>query len=128
MRKIPQNAFVIHKHRAKRAGLHFDLRIREGDGFRSWAIPKARLPEKGERLLAKETEFHDLSSYFAEGEIPDGSYGAGDLEIYCRGTYETIERTEKAWKFRLISEGCSGVFVLVNMGGNDFLFLRGKES
>lgn len=124
--KIPLNAFVIHRHRAKRAGEHLDLRLREGDGFRSYAIPKARLPGAEERLLAVETELHDLSAYFAEGEIPDGEYGAGMLEVFCRGTYETMEKTGKAWKFRLISDQCEGVFVLVRMKENDFLLMRGK--
>lgn len=125
--KVPENAFVIHKHNARRAGLHLDLRMREGDSLRSWAIPKARLPERGERLLAIETDLHELSDYFAEGEIPEGEYGAGTLEVFCRGTYETIERTDKAWKFRLISEGCEGVFVLVRTGENRFILMRGKE-
>ncbi|MGC8894620.1 MAG: hypothetical protein ACP5QG_07225 [candidate division WOR-3 bacterium] len=32
MKEIPEHAFIIHKHRAKRAGVHFDLRVKEGDG------------------------------------------------------------------------------------------------
>lgn len=127
MNEIPENAFVIHRHRAKRAGLHFDLRMREGDSMRSWAIPKAHLPEKGEKLLAMETDLHELESYYLEGEIPDGEYGTGTMEVFCRGTYETIERTEKAWKFRLISDQCYGVFVLVHTGENRFIFMRGKD-
>ncbi len=126
MKEIPGNAFIIHRHRAKRADEHLDLRMRDGEGFRSWAIPKARLPEAGERLLAVETEFHELSAYFAEGEIPDGIYGAGTLEVFCRGTYETMEKTDKAWKFRLISDQCGGVFVLVRMKENNFLLMHGK--
>ena len=90
MKEIPRNAFIVHRHRAKRAGEHLDLRMREGEGFRY------------------------------------GRYGAGTLEVFCRGTYETIEKTDKAWKFRLTSDKCEGVFVLVRMRENNFLLMQGK--
>jgi hypothetical protein len=60
--------------------------------LRSWAIPKHRLPKKvGERLMMSETELHPWEYKDFEGEIPEGHYGAGVVEIVAQGEYEVID-------------------------------------
>jgi DNA ligase D-like protein (predicted 3'-phosphoesterase) len=81
--------YVIQKHRASQ--LHFDLRLEEGEGLASWAIPKTPPTKEGEKRLAVETEVHPLSYAEFEGEIPEGEYGAGTVEIWDKGTYLAVE-------------------------------------
>lgn len=40
------NQYTLHEHRAKRAGLHFDLRLQKKNDVYSFALPKAKIPEK----------------------------------------------------------------------------------
>lgn len=105
--------FVIHKHRAKRAGLHFDLRLERRSKFASWALPKAKLPKKkGERFYAVRMADHSFGYGDFEGEIPSG-YGAGTVTIYDRGTYENLGWEKGKIKFKLNGEKEQGAYVLL---------------
>ena len=79
-----ETKYVIHRHLAKTAGEHWDLRIKKGPVLKSWAIPKHRMPEKGERLYAIQTPDHSLVWYNFKGTIEDG-YGKGKVEIFEQG-------------------------------------------
>lgn len=123
--------YVIQRHFAKRAKEHFDFRLEVPEGnlekyeekrnfeitpepepakvevsnvLASWAIPKHKLPEKGERILAVRTEDHPVDYIDFEGNIPEGQYGAGKVEIYSKGTFEVKEITDKKVKFVLKDE------------------------
>jgi DNA ligase D-like protein (predicted 3'-phosphoesterase) len=122
-----KNIFVIQKHKADRAGLHFDFRLQEGDALKSWAIKKHKLPSKGGKLLAVETEMHPLSYSDFEGTIPEGQYGAGDVEIYDKGTYTTIKKSGKVWKFKLNGKKEDGVYVLVHTGKSNWLLIKSED-
>lgn len=122
-----KNIFVIQRHKADRAGLHFDLRLQQGKTLRSWAVKKHKLPSKGEKLLAVEVEPHPLSYSDFEGKIPKGEYGAGDVEIYDKGTYETISKDKKKWVFKLNGKH-EGTYVLVNIGDKNWLFIKSGKN
>jgi bifunctional non-homologous end joining protein LigD len=81
--------FVIHEHSAR--SMHWDLRLERDGVLVSWAIPKGMPPEPKVNHLAPHTEDHPLSYLDFEGEIPPGSYGAGTIEIWDRGTYECLK-------------------------------------
>lgn len=106
--------FVIHKHRAKRAGLHFDLRLENKRGnFSSWALPKAKLPKKkGERFYAIRVADHSFGYGDFEGEIPSG-YGAGTVTIHDRGSFENLGWQKNKIKFKLNGEKEKGAYVLL---------------
>ena len=71
---------VIQEHNAKRAGKHFDLRIRSGDLAHSWALRK--LPEEvGDKVLAVQQPTHTSGYMGFAGEIPEG-YGAGTVNMH----------------------------------------------
>jgi bifunctional non-homologous end joining protein LigD len=90
--------FTSEKHHART--LHYDLRLEKDGVFKSWAVPKMGLapittigacPIFGDsaRRLAIQVDDHDLEFGDFEGEIPAGEYGADQVEIWDRGTYES---------------------------------------
>ena len=85
--------FVVHEHHARR--LHWDLRLERDGVLVSWALPRGLPPDPGENRLAVHTEDHPLDYIDFEGEIPKGEYGAGEVRIWDRGTYE-VEKFEPA--------------------------------
>jgi bifunctional non-homologous end joining protein LigD len=83
--------FVVQEHSARR--LHWDLRLEHDGVAASWAIPNGIPETPEENRKAVRTEDHPLEYLEWEGEIPQGEYGAGTMEIWDSGTYE-LEKWE----------------------------------
>lgn len=128
--------FVIHAHKAKR--FHWDLRLEvpsSDDDFEriefesyknlgievrkrktvmwSFAVPKAKFPDKGEKLLLIETEPHPVEYNSFEGMIPEKMYGAGEVKIYDRGTVKWLEVRPKKINFELVGEKVNARFSII---------------
>jgi bifunctional non-homologous end joining protein LigD len=123
--------FVVQRHQAR--SLHYDFRLERDGVLASWAVPKGVPLEEGQRALAVHVEDHPLDYGSFEGEIPKGSYGAGTVEIWDRGTYELLEdKADGGLKVRLHGERFHGVWTLVpaHLDGKDqnWLLIRSRDA
>ena len=120
--------FVIHKHYASH--LHYDFRLEMEGVLRSWAIPKGPPIESTEKRLAVLVEDHPLEYIDFEGDIPNGGYGAGQVLIWDKGTYELQEKKVDKISFSLEGEKLKGNFTLLRLKkgkkGNEWLLLKHK--
>ncbi len=121
--------FVVHKHQTAR--IHWDLRLEMDGVLKSWAVPKEPPHKAGIKRLALQVEDHELEYADFEGDIPEGEYGAGTVEIWDKGEYTLIERHENRYKFNLLGEVLKGIYVLFHYpkaGDNAWLFFKVKAS
>ena len=115
--------FVVQKHHA--AHLHYDFRLEMDGVLKSWAVPKGPPAKPGIKRLAVQVEDHMLDYADFEGEIPEGSYGAGKVEIWDGGEYSVQKRQRGELLFELKGKHLKGSFVLIHTGGKNWiLFMR----
>ena len=104
--------FVVQEHDAKKAGLHYDFRLEEvmtKGHFDSWVVPRLAFPQ-AVRLAIPVEPHTEACSYFVGTYGP--GYGEGTVEIWDRGTYTVIEKTDGMIKFSLEGKRLNGIFEL----------------
>ena len=133
--RIP--VFVVQKHEASR--LHFDFRLEIDGVLKSWAVPKGPSMNPKDKRLAIQVEDHPLSYAHFEGVIPEGNYGAGEVEIWDSGTYAYVGNSHDIssaiehglLEFKLHGHKLKGLFTLVrtNMDekGKDWLLIKKED-
>jgi bifunctional non-homologous end joining protein LigD len=120
--------FVVQEHHAHR--LHFDFRLERDGVLKSWALPKGIPTTSNEKRLAVQVEDHPLDYAKFEGEIPKGEYGAGQVIVWDKGTYETKVWDEKMLEVVLEGSKLKGRYVLVPLkrsGNKNWLMLKAKN-
>jgi len=96
-------------------------------------VPKGIPLEPGLQHLAVHVEDHPLGYATFEGEIPEGEYGAGTVEIWDSGTYELVEeKRDGGLTVRLHGKKLDGTWGLVpaRLGGDErnWLLVRKREA
>ena len=117
--------FVVQKHQAR--NLHYDFRLELGGVLRSWAVPKGPPLEPGIRRLAIQVEDHPVDYIDFSGEIPQGEYGAGSVEIWDKGEFDLETESADILEFSLRGERLSGRYALIHTDDKAWLFIRRKE-
>jgi bifunctional non-homologous end joining protein LigD len=129
--------FVVQKHAARR--LHYDLRLEIDGVLKSWAVPKGPSLHPADKRLAVQTEDHPLEYAHFEGVIPEGSYGAGTVMLWDRGSYEVVGHSPVSeqvargeLKCILHGDKLRGGFALVRLRrsekGNEWLLIKHKDT
>lgn len=132
--------FVVQKHQARRAGLHWDFRLEHNGVLWSWAVRRGPSMDPRDKRLAAHVEDHPLDYATFRGSIPEGSYGAGDVELWDRGTWQPLVDPDAGLrdgeiKFVLSGTRLHGRFTLVrlkptaNRRGNrdNWLLIKGRD-
>jgi DNA ligase D-like protein (predicted 3'-phosphoesterase) len=122
--------YLIQKHQARR--LHWDLRLEERGVLASWAIPKEPPAEEGVRRLAVKVEDHPLAYGDFEGTIPEGEYGAGQVEIWDKGVYALVEESPAKRIIDIQGRRLSGLYALIKLKAREpddpnWLFFKLRE-
>jgi bifunctional non-homologous end joining protein LigD len=112
--------FVVQKHKAHRAGLHWDFRLEHGGVLWSWAVRKGPSLDPADKRIAAHVEDHPLDYANFEGTIPDGQYGAGTVELWDHGTWQPLDDPEAGMRkgeLRFVLDGkrLHGRFTLVRL-------------
>jgi bifunctional non-homologous end joining protein LigD len=132
--------FVVQRHDATR--LHYDFRLELGGVLKSWAVPKGPSMNPEDKRLAIMVEDHPVSYIHFEGHIPEGNYGAGEVEVWDKGLFIPVDEDEQPltekqalqWlkggelKFLLQGEKIEGGFVLVRLKDEkNWLLIKHKD-
>ncbi|MBV9654080.1 MAG: DNA ligase D [Acetobacteraceae bacterium] len=131
--------FVIQKHHAHRAGLHWDLRLEYGGVLWSWAVRKGPSLDPADRRMAVHVEDHPIEYADFQGAIPDGQYGAGKVETWDRGTWTALEDAEEGMRkghlrFELSGQRLHGRFTLARLKQRDpkkqegWFLIKGRDA
>ena len=139
-KKGPKLTFVVQRHFASH--LHYDFRLEMEGVLKSWAVPKGPSMISGVRHLAVMVEDHPLSYGKFYGEIPEGNYGAGTVEIFDSGSYTALDSAENNEKsllkqlekgdLKIVLDGIylKGAFALVRMNdgkGKNWLLIKKSD-
>jgi DNA ligase D-like protein (predicted 3'-phosphoesterase) len=117
--------FVIQKHKATH--LHYDFRLEKDGVLKSWTIPKEPPKDESIKRLAIQVEDHSLDYANFEGEIAEGLYGAGQVEIWDKGDYVPLKFKSKEIIFELKGKRLKGIYCLIKLKDKNWLFFRKKS-
>ena len=121
---VDEKTFVVQEHHATH--LHWGLRLEMDGVLKSWAVPKGVPLEPGVKRLAVQVEDHPVAYIDFAGQIPEGQYGAGTVEIWDNGKFEMNKREADYIELTLKGNRLSGDYVLLHTDGKNWLLFKRK--
>jgi bifunctional non-homologous end joining protein LigD len=123
------SSFSVQLHKQKKSNSnHYDLRVlnKSKTSLLSWAIPKARLPKTGERILAIQTSNHAISYITFQGSLKNGD----KVTLVDKGKCKVIVYTPKLLIVTLKGKHIKDTYKLVKIKdrGNQVKWLISKHS
>lgn len=126
IKKSKKPIYVIQEHHASH--LHWDLRLEFDGVLKSWAVPKEPSKDPKVRRLAVQVEDHPIDYAKFEGTIPEGEYGAGEVKIWDKGSFEVESRKVNKIIFKINGKKLKGKYVLVRFKPpKNWLFFKKKD-
>jgi DNA ligase D-like protein (predicted 3'-phosphoesterase) len=107
--------FVIMKHNARKAGLHFDFRFEDPNSnmWVSFAVPKGISRKHGKKVLAIKTTNHTRKEALLTGYIKDG-YGAGQLRKWDGGNCTILKYSRSHISIRFNGKRIFGIYHFIS--------------
>lgn len=122
--------YVVQEHDAEKAKLHWDFYLEDEDNpgmFHSWVIKKlGKVKQPCYLMISKPA--HSESCVYFEGTYPSGSYGAGPIFVWDKGTYEYLREEDNNTFVYINGEKLKGVYKIVaKADGNHLLCTTNEE-
>lgn len=127
--------FIVVEHKAKRAGLHYDLRFKipGSSKWASFAIRKGVPLETGKKVLAVKTGDHTEREATFIGTIKTG-YGAGVLKKWDSGSCDVLKFSTAHITVNFKGSKVKGTYHFVSTGVIDkdydkpsYMFFKGRS-
>jgi len=132
---MSKSKFVVMEHKAKKAGLHYDIRFKMPDSnmWISFACRKIPPTTLGKKVMVVRTHDHSEKEALLVGKIESG-YGAGELKKWDSGSCEIQKFTPKRHMVVTFKGSkLKGTYHFLSTGvfskedkGETYLFFRGK--
>ena len=129
--------FVVMKHEALKAGLHYDLRFRMPRSrlWMSFSVRKGIPLKPGPKHLAVRTHDHTEKEALFAGKIKKGEYGAGKLTKWDGGSCTIIRFSPGYIGIEFKGSKVKGIYHLTNIGvakkdykKQNYWLFKGKEA
>lgn len=127
--------FIVVKHEAKRAGVHYDLRfeIPNSTNWASFAVRKGVPLQPGQKVLAVRTHDHTKDEALFLGTIETG-YGAGKLSKWDSGSCDVEKFSSPHIVVDFKGSKIKGIYHFINIGvmdkkkykGQQYMLFKGK--
>ena len=132
---MTNSKFIIVKHEAKRAGLHYDLRFQmpNSQNWASFAVRKGVPTSPGQKVLAIRTHDHTAKEALMLGTIESG-YGAGKLSKWDDGSCIIHKYSSAHMAIEFKGRKVKGIYHLISTGvirkkefkSKQYLLFKGK--
>ena len=110
-----QSKFVVIKHEAKKAGLHYDLRFRipKSKRWTSFAVRKGVPTTVGTKVVAIKTRIHTEEGSLFTGTLEKG-YGAGKFTKWDSGSCVILKYSKRHMVIDFKGSKVKGIYHLIN--------------